>query len=905
MALNEKTRPDPDELLALVREQEARKRRGRLRVFLGAAPGVGKTYAMLEAARQKRAEGLDVVAGVVETHGRAETEVLIEGIEVLPRRMIDYRGHTLDEFDLDGALARSPALVLVDELAHADAPGSRHRKRWQDVEELLDHGIDVYTTLNVQHLESLNDVVAQITGVQVRETVPDAVIERAESVVLVDLPPDDLMQRLREGKVYVPSQAEWAAENYFREGNLTALRELALRATAQRVNAEVLVLRRGEAARTTWPTSERILVCVGPSPSSALLVRSAKRLAASLHVPWLALYIESPSQMRLPAKERDRARSNLRLAEELGAETYILTGENVGREIVAFARQQNVSKIIVGKPVRRRLRDYLIGSPVDELIRISEEIDVHVIRGAPEGPREATRPTRRTPADRKGFAVAVAMVAAATGAGLLMRPYFELVDVIMVYLLGVMAVAIWSGRGPSIAASAASVVCFNFFFVPPRFTFAVADVHYVVTFAVMFLVALALSSMADRIRLQAIDARTLQRQTAALGSLSRELAATRGSENLLDTAGRRLADEFHCQVWFLLPDELGRLHPAFAFPVEGPLTDKDRGVAQWVAANGHVAGRGAPTLPEASMTFFPLKGKTSIVGVVGVRPQDEETQALLDMPDQQRLLQAYISQTALALEVDRLDQAALHAAMDAETERLRSSLLSALTHDIQTPLAAIAGSAESITALELENCPEQVLGLADNIHVEAMRLSRLVDNHLRISRLESREFTPDLQPAHLEEIVGAALTALTRPLREHPVTIDMPGDLPPALMDAGLMEQLFVNLLENAAKYTPSGTPVSISAKAEEERIIVTVADRGPGLPPEDLERIFERFYRVHEAAKAGGYGLGLAICRTIARLHGGRITAANRPEGGAEFRLELPVVSLPPEPYGLPEESE
>jgi two-component system sensor histidine kinase KdpD len=880
-------RPDPDRLLAMVQREENQEHKGRLRIFLGMAPGVGKTYSMLEAARIRHSEGVNLLVGVVETHGRAETEALLFGLEILPRRRIDYHGHELAEFDLDEALRRRPELLLVDELAHSNTPGSRHDKRWKDVEELLDNGIDVWSTMNVQHLESLGDVVAQITGVRVRETVPDTVLERADSVVLVDLPPDDLRQRLKEGKVYLPQQADWASTNFFRQGNLMALRELALRATALRANTEVLVYRHGRSIQTTWPTSERILVCVGPSPSSAKLVRAAKRLASELHAPWLALSIQTDQSQ----KSRDSALRHLHLAEELGAETFVLAGQSVAREIVAFARQQNVTKIVVGKPVRRRLWDYLLGSPVDRLIRESAEIDVHVIRGdTGETPTTVVEKRPAMPIPWRQYLTALCILAACTGVGFAMFPFLDLANLIMVYMLGVMAVAIGLSRGPAIAASILSVVAFDFFFVPPRFSFAVSDVRHLITFVVMFLVALVMSSMAGKLKRQAESAGAAGRQSAALAALGRELVAARGADSLLAVAQRHLGEVFEHQSIFLLPETSGALRVRARTPGTPALHGKNLGVAQWVLANGKPAGWGTQTLPDTDVMFLPLKGAGGMVGVVGLKAGHAEAQDRLRLPDQQRLLEAFLAQIAQALEVDRLEDAAKATLVEIESEKLKSSLLSSVTHDFQTPLAAISGSAETILVLGKSKDFEAIRGLAENIHRESERLSRLVGNLLRMARLESGRFKPNLQQVPLEEVVGAAINRMEAQLADHPVSVDLPPELPLVSLDEVLMEQLFVNLLENAVKHTPAGTPVAVSARVQDDRLRIQVTDQGEGLAPEELERIFERFYRVNRGTGADGYGLGLAICRLIAKVHGGDIAAVDAPGGGLRIDLTLPL---------------
>jgi len=883
---NEDKRPDPDALLDMVRREEEQKHRGQLRIFLGMAPGVGKTYAMLEAARLKMAEGLAPLAGIIESHGRQDTEALLYGMPVLPRRRIDYKGHVLEEFDLNAALAERPSLILVDELAHANAPGSRHPKRWQDVEELLEHGLDVWTTLNVQHLESLNDIVAQITGVRVQETVPDAVLEKAHSVILVDLPPEDLRQRLQEGKVYLPRQAEWAGENFFRQGNLNALRELALRQTANRVNTEVLVYRKGHSIETTWPTAERILVCVGPSPTSATLVRSAKRLADGLQASWHALFIQQQPEGVLTA----RALANLHLAQELGAETHVLTGSDVARLIVGFARQHNVTRIVIGKPLRRTFLDILRGSPVDRLVRESGEIDVHVIKGQDSGKRPVHPALRTARKPRwQEYAWAVGIVAASTGACFAMYPYFAVANLIMVYLVGVMAASVWLPRRASVAASILSVLAFDFCFVPPRFSMAVSDVAYLVTFVVMFLVALVISTMAARIKAQADSAAQLEQQASELSELSRNLATTRGSGNLVAVARTHMARVFGCKVFVLMPNAAGRLENAFVADAEESLADKDVGVAQWVFDNGKPAGLTTQTLAESDALYMPLPGTETILGVVGLTPDTDEALDSLELPDRRRLLDAVVHQTALALDVDRLEEKTKATLVAAEREKLRAALLSTVTHDFKTPLAAIAGSAESLMTLGAAASPAVRRSLEENIVEEASRLERLVDNLLRIAALESGSVVPDIKPVPVEEVIGSVLGRLEPLLADHVVRLEIPNDLPPIPMDEVLMEQVLLNLLENAAKHTPPRTEIVLSAAVRGNDAWIEVRDNGPGLAPGDPEKLFERFQR-GDRAKTAGYGLGLAICRAVVKAHGGSITAKQTAQAGACFTITLPL---------------
>src|SRR6266571_4972100 len=676
-------RPNPDALLTRVQAEEAQQARGKLKIFFGAMAGVGKTYAMLEAAHARRADGMDVVVGWVDTHGRAETEALIAGLEVLPRRSVAYRGTTVDAFDLDAALQRHPALILVDELAHTNAPDSRHAKRWQDVEELLDAGIDVYTTVNVQHLESLNDVVAQITGVLVRETVPDSLLDQAADVELIDLPPDELLQRLREGKVYVPEQARRALDHFFHKGNLIALRELALRRTADRVDAQMQVYRRTHEITETWPTTERILVCVSPSPLSARLVRAAQRMAALLRAEWLAVYVETPAHLRLPEADRERVIHTLRLAEQLGAETVTLSGQSVSEEIVTYARTRNVSKIVVGKPLRPRWREIVFGSVVDELARNTDDIDVYVISGEHDDSRPpSTRPPDHT-SDWAAYGWALAVVLLCTVLDWLMFPVFEKANLVMVYLLGVTVVAVRGERLAAIMASVLSVAAFDVFFVTPYWSFAVTDLEYLVTFAVMLVVALVISTLAVRLRQQAEAARQRERRTAALYAMSRELARTRGVGDLLQAAARHIHEVFESQVSLLLPDATGHLRPwddaahgqshGLGGPVLFALDTKEQSVAQWVYVHRQMAGLGTATLPSAAAVYVPLLAARGAVGVLGVRPVQPRR---LQAPEQLHLLETFANQIALVLERATLAEAAQHAQVQIETERLRSSLLS-------------------------------------------------------------------------------------------------------------------------------------------------------------------------------------------------------------------------------------
>jgi two-component system sensor histidine kinase KdpD len=879
-------RPDPDALLRRLAADEPRAR-GRLKVFFGASPGVGKTYAMLEAARAKRAEGVDVVIGWVETHGRAETAALAEGLERLPPREVEYRGVKLGEFDLDAALARKPALLLLDELAHTNAPGSRHAKRWQDVEELLEAGITVYTTLNVQHLESLNDLVNRVTGIAVRETVPDRILDAADEVEFIDLPPEELLKRLAEGKVYLPDRAAQAVRHFFRRGNLLALRELALRRTAEHVDADVRDYRRDHEIEPTWPVAERILVCVRPNPESESLVRAARRIAARLKAEWIVAYVESSAQPPLNPGERRALAKTMKLAEELGADTTALSGESVSETLLAFARERNVSRIVVGKPLHSRWRDRLKGSLLDEIVRGSEGIEVLVIPGGKKGPGGQPEPGTR-PAGRQGspYLWSVVVVVVCTLLCWSMFGRFDNSNLIMVYLLGVAFLATRYGRAPSLLAAVLSVAAFDFFFVPPHLTFAVSDTQYVVTFAVMLVVSLLVSTLAARVRAQAEAARARERRTQVLYAVSRDLAGAKTVEEVARAASRHVSEILQGPAEVLLPGADGRV----ASPDEGPATDpRESAVAQWVFDHGRVAGLGTDTLPGASSIYVPLQGSRSVLGVLGVRPHD----SLLPLaPDQMDLLETLARQAASGLERVRLASEAEQARLAMETERMRSTLLSSVSHDLRTPLAAITGAASSLLQpAPLEPAAER--GLKESIYEEAERLNRIVTNLLDMTRLESGSIGLTRDWHSLEELVGSALARLEGSAKERPIDVEVPADLPLVSVDGVLIEQALVNLLENAFKYTPPGSPVRVTASFADGAVTVAVEDEGPGLPPGSEERVFEKFYRGASAPK--GFGLGLPICRAIVTAHGGRIWAESRRPRGTAFRFTLPAGEEPP----------
>jgi len=888
-------RPNPDQLLARVQADAATPRRGKLKIFFGYAAGVGKTYAMLEAAQREKAEGVDIVVGYVEPHGRKETEALLQGLESLRPREVPYRGVVLREFDLDAALTRKPKLILVDELAHTNAEGSRHAKRWQDVDELLDAGIDVWSTLNVQHVESLNDVIAQITGVIVRETLPDSVVERADEFELVDLTPEELIERLREGKVYVPQQAERALQHFFQKGNLTALRELSVRQIAQRLSKDVEAARQLKAAKEPWPTNERLLVCVGPSPTSAKLIRTAKRMAVAFGAEWLAVAIEPVGGGSAVSDARQRVAQHLRLAERLGAETHTLSGDDVAQNIIEFATSRNVTKIVVGKTLQPRWKRYLFGTVVDSLLERSGDIDVYVIRGESDE-RRSRRPVRRpTSIDWHGYMGAAAVVTLCGLAGWLSHNLnLTIANTAMVFLLGVAIVAARFGRGPAIAAAIVNVMVFDFFFVVPYRSFAVSDAQYLVTFAVMLIIGIIISTLTSRIKEQLLNARQLQRRTAALFKLTKQLSEVSGPEFLINTAGRQLQAIFDGDAVVYLRESTGPVELRFGENTEIGRDEINPTVAQWVADHDQVAGLGTDTLPNATALFVPLIGSQRTLGAVGIKSNDPDR--FID-PDQGRLLETCASMIALSLERDQSVIEASEAELRVQAEEMRNSLLSSVSHDLRTPLAVIAAASSSLLEERPAHGKDERYELLQSIADESRHLERLVENLLDMTRLEAGAVVPNRQWHVVEEIVGSALGRTRRELHNHKVKINIPHDLPLVYLDGVLMEQAFVNLIENAAHYSPSGSQVDIDVKLKANNIEIRVADNGLGLKPGTESKVFEKFFRAHSNVgdSRRGVGLGLAICRAIIQAHGGRIMARNRPTDGAEFVITLPSERTPP----------
>jgi two-component system sensor histidine kinase KdpD len=880
-------RPSPETLLARLKEEE-KPSRGRLKIYLGASPGVGKTYTMLQDAIARREQGLDVVAGVVESHGRREIDALLLNIEILPRRIVDYHGRPLLEFDLDAALNRDPGLILIDEMAHMNVPGLRHAKRWQDIKELLDRGMNVCTTLNVQHIESLNDVIEQIIGIKVRETVPDSMLVLADTIEIVDLPPEDLLKRLQDGKVYIPAQAELATQHFFRKGNLIALRELALRYMAGRVDDEVLLHRKGQGIKQTWPTTERLLVCVGSDTSSSKVIRAANRMATGLHAEWIAVTVDAP-RLNLTEAQRENVTQNLRLAEQLGAETRVLSGIDVLKELINFARQHNVTKIVIGKRNRPLWKTFFNRGLADELIRGSGEIDVYIIRSGNEPPPQPSK----TPEKRKfpvlAYSFAILIPALMTALNLLIFPYTGekgVSNLMLVYLLGVVLVSMRERFGPALLASLTSAVAFDYLFIPKRFSLNIADLQYLLTFIVFAVVSLVICRLALVNRQQAQIAQLGEQRTAALHGLTRQLATSRGIPLILEIAVRYISEVFDSEVLILLYEE-GELKPRASSTTKKVLTSKDQGVARWVYDLGQIAGLGTDTLPFTDSLYIPLQGSQGPIGVLKVRPRHSER---LMIPEQLHLVEACGNQIAMTLEVDRLQEKARESQIAIETERLRKALFSSLSHELQNPLAIIVRLVNKLAKKAVLIADDDARDTLQILYGEAERLNRLINNLLQITQLEEGQIKLHKKNNSIDEVIMTTLKRMEKKLDHKTCIIQVPPALPLIPFDKVLMEQVLVNLIENAILYTPPDTPIEISASLEDDDILMSVADHGPGLMLADVEKVFEKFYRGQTPKKESGAGLGLSVCQSILKAHGGRIWAENRWDGGAIFYFVLPL---------------
>ncbi len=885
---DEEKRPSPEAMLKRAQAEEAEEGRGKLKIFLGYAAGVGKTYAMLEAGWHRKMDGRDVAAAYVESHGRFETDSLLSmsGVEIIPKAQIEHMGVPLPEMDTDAVLARKPQIALVDELAHTNAPGSRHEKRWQDVEELLAAGIDVYTTVNVQHFESLNDIVAQITGVKVRETVPDRLLDEAAEIRLVDIPPDELLQRLREGKVYIPKQAAMATEKFFKPGNLIALRELSMRRAAARVDEEMRAYMETRAIAGPWPAAERLLVCVSGSPFSERLIRTTRRLAEEMKAPWFTIYIETPGSSAHLQENRERVWRDLRLAESLGAQVANVTATAVADTVVDFAVKHNITKIVVGKPSKPRWLEFLHPPLVDQIIRRSGTIDIYVVSIEPAEMKQGTAAAaRRKPRPWPGYGKSLALVTAATLVCTLVRPFLAPTNMVMVYLLAVVLAALRLGQKPAIVTAFLGVLAFDFFFVPPRFTFAVADTEYIITFIALFIVGVVISTLVASSRERAEAIRKREVQTASLYYLSRDLAVAADIEAVLDAVVRNFGESFNGRLSVLFAE--GELLAIKAASEETQLDAKELAVADWAFRNRQSAGRGTETLGSSQHLYLPMQTPASVLGVLGVKLEDE---ADYTNAQSRRLLDAFAAQATLAIERVQLVKQAGQAQLLQARETLERALLNSVSHDLRTPLVSITGALSTLRGDEHRLSDKKRRELLDAAWEEAGRLNRFVGNLLDMTRLEAGAVKLKEELCDIQDLVGCALAALEQRLGARNIEVRLPAGLPLVRLDMALMTQVLVNLLDNTLKYSPAEGPIEISARHEGGKLRLEVSDRGPGVPEPDLKRIFDKFYRIPVPEGAGGTGLGLSICKGIVEAHRGKIRAENRAGGGLRVIVTLPM---------------
>lgn len=897
MPIEPDDRPSPESFLAEARE-EGKRSIGQLKVFLGASPGVGKTFAMIEEARVRQRGGLDVVVALAETHGRAETAALLDGLEQLPRRPIMYRGQTLSELDLDALLARRPAIALIDELAHTNAPGSRHPKRWQDVVEVLDAGIDVVTTLNIQHVESLNDIVARITGVRVQETVPDHILQRADAIELIDLPAEELIKRLQDGKVYVPQQVGQALENFFGKGKLTALRELALRTAASRVDAEMLAWMQAHAVKGPWPTDERLLVCINESPVARSLVRAAKRMADRSRLPWIVVTVMTPHHEAMPAETRAVTIEALRLAETLGAETAVLQAESdVSAEVLRYARQRNVSRLVIGRPRShsswwQRMIGVFREPVADRLLDNATDFEITVVTPHPRIERRKLSRARWITANWLGYKVATLAIALATLVALPLAVWDAVPGgaISAIYLGAVLVVGARHGLGPSLLAGLLGSAAYNFFYTPPFYSLDMRRPEDVVSVVVYLLGAVFTGSLASRLKAQVEAMRAAQRRTATLYDFARKIASATDTDDVLWAAAFHIAATLDCHSLILMPDSAGVLQQVQGHPTIDDLDARAEGAANWAFERNEPAGAGTATLPMSEWLFVPLAtAGTAALGVVGVRFRDRLRG--LD-PETRRLLIAVEDQVAVAIERTRLVEELANARVSAEGEKLRGALLNSVSHDLRTPLVTVIGAVSSLAETD------GVLNAADRRELtltaldEARRLDRYVQNLLDMTRLGHGALTPKRAAVDLREILGVVRSDLKRVLSGHSLVIETPRDLPALQVDPVLIGQAIANVVENAAKYAPVGTSIRIEAKSDGAMAEIAVIDEGPGIPEHERERVFDLFHRVAEGdTRPAGTGLGLSIVKGLVEAHDGTVTATAGPSGrGAAIVIRLPA---------------
>lgn len=873
----------PEDYLRLIEKS----RLGKLKIYFGMCAGVGKTYAMLEAARRELAAGSDVVVGYVETHGRKETETLLQGLPEIPRRIVEYHGMKLGEFDLDAALQRRPQLLLVDELAHTNAPESRHPKRYQDVLELINAGIDVYTTLNVQHIESRADAVRQIAGITVQETIPDTPLKDAE-FELIDLTPDELQDRLAAGKVYMPERAATAQDHFFRPANLVALRELALRFAAEHVGQNVLAQRNAQGAGEPWKSGQKLLVAVSSSPTSASLIRWTRRLAGELQSPWLAVFVELPRT--LGEADKNRLSQNLEIARDLGAEIITTTDEDFVRGVLRIAREQNVTQIIVGKPAGRSVLElFRGGSMLNRLIRDSGDIDIHTVRSEEERiPAQSGPQLSVEKFNGRDYGWAVGAVAGVTVLNAILQSWLVNQSLALIYLVSVVVLAMFVGRGATLVAATLTALSWDFFFTEPRFSLRIVNTADFIMFISYFVVAVAMGQLTARLRTQQIAERQRERRATAMYHLTKELAESQDLAQLLAVLIQHVRKSFQVDVALSLPEESGPPTPYFASTWS--LSEKEQAVATWAFEHRQPAGRETDNLPSSEGLHLPLVAGERIAGVLSLRFRD----ATPLLPPQRDLLEAFVRQIALVLDRQRLRDAEAQNRLLAESERLGTTLLNSVSHELRTPLAAISSVSSGLRAAGTLNQSQQAL--TGELDEASHRLNRLVQNLLDLSRLESGHLRPSFDWHDVRDIIRAALQSLGSAMEQYKVETSVPENLPPVKLDAVLTEQILVNLFGNVAAHTPSGTTVKLRVSTTKEELVLEMADNGPGLPPGNPVRLFDRFQRGPEAA-AGGTGIGLSLVKGFAEAQRGSVSAENSPDGGAVFTVKLPLTAMPPLP--------
>jgi two-component system, OmpR family, sensor histidine kinase KdpD len=889
MDTSEEYRPDPDKLLSALQKEEEHSRRGKLKIFFGMCAGAGKTYDMLKSAHEAKAKGIDIVVGYVESHKRIETSALIEGLPIIPRKKIEYRGVQLEEMDLDAILERKPQIVLVDELAHTNVEGSRHTKRYQDVLEVLDNGIDVHTTLNVQHLESRAEAVAQITGSIVRETVPDSIFEQADEVELIDISPEELLKRLAEGKVYAPERSQQAVQNFFRKGNLTALREMSLRLTAERVDQQLREYKTTRHITGTWKSSQRLLIGINASPSAVSVIRWARRMAYAMNATWIAVYVESSKQLSDAAKKQ--LNSNIKLARELGAEVITTGNEHVPNGLVHIAQQQNVSHILIGRSNHSRV---FTNTLYDRLIELSGNLDITVVgdHTTDHHPVKKHFPVLEIQSGMSQYGIVTLIVILVA---LACYPFSVLLGYQTVSLILLLMVALLSlrfGVGPVLLAATVSSLVWNFFYIPPHFTLTINKPQDMLMFVTYFAIAAVTGTLTARVRAREKTVHSREERATALFTLTKQLTAAKTQNEVAEAAVRNIASYLNSEVAILLGEPDGdiftKAHGASTFHVD----EKEFGVAAWVYWNEKKAGKYTDTLPSANAMYYPISGPRYPLGVVGVKPRDGKQLTM----DQESLLENFIAQIAATLEREQLNEIAKRTIVYAESEKLYKTLFNSISHELRTPITAIMNASEGLLFTNKTSSGHLNDDLLIDIHTAAERLNRLVENLLDMTRLESGQLALKSDWCDVRDIVNTSLKKLEKELSQHIIQIAISEDLPLVKLDFVLIEQVITNLLYNASLYTPHGSLIDIDVHLDKQKLIIVISDNGPGFPAEALNKLFDKFYRV-PGTRTGGTGLGLSIARGFVEAHKGSIAVSNKTTGGAQFTIQLPAEPQPPVP--------